>query len=103
MPPHDVRQLCKDCVPSHRITATQILFDTKRPISSAHEDVHRIQQIWIPTHYSVWDTLQELVHERRHKPFFKPQTSSKCYQRQMARCRRQTTRIRKPYSSWKSV
>jgi len=38
---NDVRrvkiQLCKDSVSSHRIEATQIFFDTKRPISSAHK------------------------------------------------------------------
>ena len=43
-------QLCKDSVPSHRIKATQITFNTKHPISTAHKNVHRIQQIWIPTH-----------------------------------------------------
>jgi len=33
MPLNDVKiQLCKDSVPSHRIKATQIAFDTKRPI-----------------------------------------------------------------------
>jgi len=55
-------QLGKDSVPSHYIKATQISFYTKRLISSAHKNVHRIQQIWIPTHYLVWDTLQELVY-----------------------------------------
>jgi len=38
-------QLCKYSVPSHRIKATHISFDTKRPISSGRNNVHRIQQI----------------------------------------------------------
>jgi len=95
-------QLCKDSVSSHRIKATQISFDTKRPISSAHKNVHRIQQIWIPKRYSVWDTLQEFVYEGRRKQFFKLQRSSDCYQRQMAWCRHLTFRIRSHNSSGKA-
>jgi len=51
MPLNDVRRVknpiiySKDSVSSHRIQATQIFFDIKRPISSAHKNVHRVQQI----------------------------------------------------------
>jgi len=53
-------ELCKDSVSSHHIKATHISFDTKHPTSSAHKNVHRIQQIWIPTHYLVWNTCKNL-------------------------------------------
>ena len=57
----------------------KIFFNTACQILSAHKNGHRIQQIWIPLHYSLYsvrDILQELVYEGRRKPFFKHQRSS---------------------------
>jgi len=71
MPHNDVKWVKNPIIQRQcSITSHQTLkisFDTTPTISSAHENGHRIWQIWIC--YIVLDTLQELVYGERREPF----------------------------------
>jgi len=47
----------------------KVFLNATRQISAADKSGQRIQQIWMPLHYSVWDIVQELVSEERHEPY----------------------------------
>jgi len=73
MPNYDVRscknRIMQDSAPSHRAKATQNFLRDYTPdfISSQEWTPH--SPYLNPLNYSVWDILQELVYEGRHKPF----------------------------------
>jgi len=62
-------QLYKDSIPSHRIKATQNFFGHNTPdiVSSQKWKLHSTDSNLL--HYSVWDTLQQLVCEGKREPY----------------------------------
>jgi len=76
--------LRKDSVPPDHIKSSQNFLQHNTPdfVSSQEWTPHSTNLN--PLHYSVWDSLQQLVYEGRCELFANLKRSSECYQRQMA-------------------